>query len=212
VLLLFLLKEKRLTPATAENSGFFAFFSYWKIAPATYRQLIPGLLLFALFNSSDVFLLLRTREITGSDQTTIMAYVFYNLVYALAAYPAGILADKFGLRTTFISGLLLFAMTYAGFAMVKEPWMVFGLFFLYGLYAAATEGIIKAWITNLAHTSNTATAIGFYTSWQSICSLLASIIAGFLWAQFGPMAAFAAPAVVCVVVVVYLRTRIYSTN
>jgi MFS family permease len=61
--------------------------------------------------------------------------------------------------------------------------VIFILFFIYGIYAAATEGIVKAWITNIAHDTNTATAVGFYTSCQSICSLLASIIAGFIWSS-----------------------------
>ena len=62
--------------------------------------------------------------------------------------------------------------------------MIFLLFFVYGIYAAATEGITKAWITNIAHRKNTATAIGFYTSCESICTLVASIVAGLIWSRF----------------------------
>jgi sugar phosphate permease len=61
---------------------------------------------------------------------------------------------------------------------------------LYGIYAAATEGITKAWITNLSHGQNTATAVGFYTSCESICALLASVVAGWLWVRFGSTVTF----------------------
>ena len=149
-----------------------------------------GLLLFALFNSSDVFLLLKTKEVTGSDTITITAYIFYNLVFAIAAYPVGILADKLGIKRIFISGLILFAIVYFLFGISGYTILLFLAFFLYGMYAAATEGISKAWITNLSNDKNTATAIGFYTSCQSICSLLASAIAGSLWSSFNSSVAF----------------------
>lgn len=203
VLLIFLLKENRRPVSTLGKGNFFSFFRYYKVASPAYKKLVSGLLLFALFNSSDIFLLLQTKEITGSDNLTITAYVFYNLVYALASYPLGSLADRIGLKKVFTTGLVLFAVVYAGFAMNPSTVMIFVLFFLYGIYAAATEGITKAWITNMAHESNTATAIGFYTSCESVCSLLASIIAGALWAGAGSVYTFAATAVVAVFVLLY---------
>ena len=57
--------------------------------------------------------------------------------------------------------MLLFAIVYAGFAFQPSTIVIFVLFFIYGIYAAATEGVAKAWITNIAHNTNTATAIGF---------------------------------------------------
>lgn len=203
VLLVFLLKENRRPVSTLGKGNFFSFFKYYKIASPAYKKLVAGLLLFALFNSSDIFLLLQTKEITGSDSLTITAYVFYNLVYALASYPLGSLADKIGLKKVFTAGLVLFAIVYAGFAMNPSTVMIFVLFFVYGIYAAATEGISKAWISNMAHESNTATAIGFYTSCESVCSLLASIIAGALWAGAGSVYTFAATAIVAVFVFLY---------
>ena len=52
----------------------------------------------ALFNSSDIFLLLKTKEVTGDDRLAIGAYIVYNLVFALAAYPLGALADRIGIK------------------------------------------------------------------------------------------------------------------
>jgi MFS family permease len=203
VSLVFLLKEKKEPVSTLGKGNFFSFFRYWKIATPEYKKLTAGLLLFALFNSSDVFLLLITKEVTGSDTITIAAYIFYNLVYAAASYPFGSLADKLGIKKIFITGLVFFAIVYGGFASHPSAVVIFILFFLYGIYAAATEGIAKAWITNIAQESNTATAIGFYTSCQSVCSLLASIMAGAIWTFLGSSFTFIFTAAVALLVAVY---------
>lgn len=215
VLFLFFLKEKKQPVSTLEKGNFFTFFKYWKIATPEYKKLITGLLLFALFNSSDLFLILKTKEAIGdgtikifnadldSDTVTIAAYVLYNLVWALGSYPLGVLADKIGFKTLFMAGLLLFAFVYAGFAFNPSIEAIFILFGVYGIFSAATDGVSKAWITNIAHNENTATAVGFYTSCQSICTLGASIIAGFVWDKFGSSYAFAITASIAFLVMIY---------
>lgn len=216
VLLIFLLKEKKQPVSTLGKGNFFSYFHYWKIAPAEYKRIVPALLLFALFNSSDVFLLLITKETIGNntidwmgttfnaDTITIAAYILYNLVYAAASYPMGVLADSIGFRKTIITGLLLFTVVYTGFAFSPSVVVIFLLFTIYGIYAAATEGVVKAWITNLSHEKNTATAIGFYTSCESICTLFASILAGALWTGWGHFFTFIVAAAVTLIVVIYL--------
>lgn len=215
VALVFLIKEKKQPQSTLGKGNFFSFFKYWKIASPEYKKLVSGLLLFALFNSSDIFLLLKTKEAIGnntltilgtefnSDTLTIAAYVFYNLVFALACYPMGVLADRWGYKKIFVFGLILYASVYTGFAFDPSIAMIFGLFVIYGLYAGATDGVIKAWITNIAHEKNTATAVGFYTSCQSVCTLLASAIAGLVWQQFGSTYAFISAAVIAVFVLLF---------
>jgi MFS family permease len=215
VLFLFFLKEKKQPASTLEKGNFFSFFKYWKIATPEYKKLVTGLLVFALFNSSDIFLLLKTKEsienetliIMGatftSDTITIAAYVFYNLVFALSCYPLGALGDKLGYKKVFMGGLLLFAAVYAGFAFNPSISGIFILFFVYGIYTAATDAIVKAWITNIAHDKNTATAVGFYTSCQSICVLFASTIAGAVWTNFGSFYTFISTAVIALLVFLY---------
>jgi MFS family permease len=220
ILLIFLLKEKRQPVSTMAKGNFFSFFKYWKTATPEFRKVVPGLLLFALFNSSDIFLLLITKETIGNDTLsfmgntfhadtiTIAAYVFYNFVYAAASYPMGILADKLSYKKIILLGFALFTIVYSGFAFHPSIAVIFILFLIYGIYAAATEGIIKAWVTNLAHKENTATAIGFYTSCESICALLASIIAGTLWDNFGSTSTFISTAIVSTIVFIYFLLRI----
>ena len=202
-----LLKEKKalVPPKEKQKAGsFFAFTSYWKKSPPAYRKLVTGLLLFALFNSSDVFLLLKMKESGLNDTAVIAVYIFYNLVYALLAYPIGILADKMGLKKIFITGLFVFVLVYAGFALNNNLVVFICLFGLYGLYAAATEGVSKALITNIVDKTETATAIGTYTGFQSIAALIASSLCGLLWYNFGSMLTFLVTAGVTILVIIYL--------
>ncbi len=220
ILFIFLLKEKKQPVSTLGKGNFFSFFNYWKAATPEYRKVVAGLLLFALFNSSDIFLLLITKETIGdgtitllgvtfnADSITIAAYILYNLVYAVASYPMGILADRLSFKKIILFGFALFSIVYGGFAFSPSVGIIFLLFSVYGIYAAATEGVIKAWITNLAQQENTATAIGFYTSCESICTLLASVIAGAIWTNFGSTSTFISTAMVSLLVVLYFLFRI----
>ena len=92
--------------------------------------MVVGLLAFTLFNSSDVFLLLQIKQAGLNDTSVIGVYIFYNLIYALFAFPVGIIADKIGLKTIFIVGLMLFATVYFGMSINSNLYFFFGLFFL----------------------------------------------------------------------------------
>lgn len=207
VLASFYLKDKSSKqPQQKISTSFFSFLHYWKISPAAYRKVVIGLLVFTLFNSSDVFLLLQAKEAGLDDTMVITLYIFYNLVFALVAFPMGILADKVGLKAIFISGLALFSIVYGGMAVNSNLYGFFGLFFLYGIYAAATEGISKAWITNITDKKDTATAIGTYSGLQSICTMLASSFTGLVWLYFGAATAFKITAIVTLLVLLYFLT------
>lgn len=203
----FYLKDKStndISPKVA--TPFFSFLKYWKVGPAEYRKLVIGLLVFTLFNSSDVFLLLKAKQ-SGLDDTMVIGiYIFYNLIYALFAFPIGIIADNIGLKTIFIIGLALFAIVYFGMSVNTNLYLFFGLFFLYGIYASATEGISKAWISNITNKKDTATAIGTYTGLQSICTMLASSLTGIIWFKFSATTAFITTATATPFVILYFLT------
>lgn len=204
VLVSFYLKDKNTDQSKVKlSAAFFSSIRYWKKSPEIYRKVLIGLLAFALFNSSDVFLLLRAKQSGMDDSMVILLYVFYNLVYALFAFPAGIMADKIGLKTIFIIGLVCFVIVYMGMAFTDNLYLYFGLFFMYGIYASATEGISKAWISNISEKKDTATAIGTYSGFQSICALLASSLTGLIWYNFGPELTFITTSSVTVLVIIY---------
>ena len=204
VLVSFLLKEKTETDITKKTStSFFSFLNYWKTSSLQYKKIVIGLLVFALFNSSDVFLLLKAKEAGLNDTTVVGVYIFYNLIYALSAFPIGIFADRIGFRKMVIIGLSLFAIVYFGIAFSNNAYVIIGLFFIYGIYAAATEGVAKAWISNVSDKKDTATAIGTYSGFQSICAMLASSLAGLIWYQFGANSAFTITGIATLFVVAY---------
>ena len=204
--LVFLIKEKPTTiisNVATSKTGLFAYFGYWKTAPSAYKNVVLGLILFTLFNSSDIFLLLMAKNIGISDLHIIGVYIFYNLIYAVSSYPLGSLADKIGMKSTFLIGLFLFAIVYGEIAFAKTELNLYFIFFIYGVYAAATEGVSKAWIAKLVPTSETATAIGFYASCASVAALFASTTAGLIWVNFNPEVTFTSTAVATVLVIVY---------
>jgi MFS family permease len=179
---------------------------------------------FALGNSSDVFLIKRAQEVfapggssdpslilqTKTLSLTVLAYMVYNAVFALASYPAGAVSDRLGQRNVFVGGLGVFALVYGGFARVCQGWQVWALFAVYGLYTALTDGVSKALAANLAGTEQRATALGLYHAVIGGMTLLASTIAGILWDAFNPAAAFgygAALALLAAVLLVSLLPR-----
>lgn len=204
ILASFFLKDKNKTSIKAKKTTpFFSFINYWKDSPVIYRKVVFGLLAFTLFNSSDVFLLLKAKQAGLSDTMVIGVYIFYNLIFALCAFPIGIIADKIGLKKMFVFGLSIFAIVYFGIGFSTNVYIIFGLFALYGIYAAATDGISKAWISNITDKKDTATAIGTFAGFQSLCTMLASSLAGLIWYQFGAMATFIITAIAIVLIILY---------
>ena len=211
VLASFYLKDRKIDKHPVKGAiHFFSFLNYWKDSPALYRKLVIGLLFFALFNSSDVFLILKAKQSGLDDTMVIGVYIFYNLIFALFSFPMGIIADRIGLKSVFIIGLILFAGVYFGMAVSTNIYLFFGLFFLYGIYAASTDGISKAWISNISHNKDTATAIGTFSALQSICTMLASTLTGLLWYEYGASTTFTIIALATVVAIIYFLTVPYD--
>ena len=205
----FIVKDKQpIVPKPSPDKGFFSFLSYWKISNSEYKRLVTGLLIFALINSSDLFLLLMAKHRGLPDNIIITVYIFFNLIYAVSSTPLGYLGDKIGFKRTFIIGLLFFVSVYFGIAFIQTQFQFFIIFLLYGIYNAGTEGISKAWISNLAKNEDTATAIGFYNSWQSIMTLLSSVIAGILWKFVSPETPFIFSSIITIFIIFYLMMSI----
>jgi MFS family permease len=202
----FIKEKKKELPQPKVSPRLLDFVNYWKQSSPAYKKLVVALVIFTLFNSSDVFLLLKIKEAGFTDTIVIGIYIFYNLIYVLFSYPLGILADKIGMKKIVVVGLLLFAATYIGMAYAQSTVMFLGLFFLYGIYAAATEGIVKAWITNICQKQNTATAIGTFTAFQSMATLIASSLAGTIWFMFGAAATFIFSGLIALLVSIYVTT------
>lgn len=169
---------------------------------------------FALGNSSDVFLIMKARNMGFTLTGVILAYTGYNIVYALLAAPAGWLSDRLGKIRTMAFGFLVFAAVYLGFALADEPWMVWGLFALYGFYGAFNEGIAKAVISHLSAGDNRASAMGYFQGATGFLAFFASALAGLLWDRVSPSAPFLAGAACAFVsmsaLLIWTRRRRFS--
>lgn len=188
-----LLPSERLSPDEKPNTHLFhflKFFSFWKQSNPAYRSLVLGFIFFALFNSSDLFLLLRAKEIGMSDLTIIGAYVLYNIVYAAMSYPMGNLADRIGLKTIYISGLLLFSVIYIVFGLGIPPLGVWILLGVYGLFAASNESITKAWLSLYLPPDKKGTGMGLFHTLSTLSFTIASPLTGLLWQFAGVRTAF----------------------
>ncbi|HWY98869.1 MAG TPA: MFS transporter [Bacteroidia bacterium] len=197
-------KPKQVEAPVKKRVGFFSQFKYWKESTPAYKALVAGLLFFALFNSADAFLILKMKEVGIGDLRIIVIYVFYNLVFALAAFPIGIVGDKVGLKPMLLIGLFIFSMVYFGMAYSTTTITYLILFFLYGLYYAFTDGISKAWLSKTCDKKDVGTALGVFSGLQSVCTLIASSLAGFVWYKFGSVYVFYIAGAAALLVVLYL--------
>lgn len=181
VALVFLVREpKRAKPKVREP-----IFARVKDLPRRYWRTTAALVAFGLINFPDALLLLRLSEIGFSVAEVILAYVGYNLVYALASYPAGLLADRIGRIPVFGVGLVFFAIGYTGLGLTDDPvaaWLLIGV---YGLFTACTDGVSKAWISSLVGPDLQASAQGIFGGASGFAILFAGIWAGLAWGADG---------------------------
>jgi MFS family permease len=159
--------------------------------PKAYLRYLAVSALFGLGNSSNAFLILQTRDIGASLQTTILIYAGYNLVAALASYPIGTLSDRLGRRTMLALAFAVFLISYLGFALTRDPLLIAGLFLLYGLFQGGFRAAGKALAVDLAPANLRASGIGWYGTAVGLSGLAASLAAGLLWDRVGHAAVFA---------------------
>ena len=171
-----------------------------------FRWLLVGSLLFAVGNSSDTFILLKAKDVGMSTAAVILLYVLYNVVYAGGSLPLGGLSDRVGQYPLVISGYVVFAAVYAGFAAASSGWALAGLFAAYGLYIAATEGTSKALIGRAIPTGERASALGLYYTATGLAAFAASTVGGLLWTAFGAWATFAYGAATALVAAALMLT------
>ncbi len=147
-------------------------------------------LVFALGNSSDVFLILRSKDLGLSNGQAVAAYIVFNAVYAALAAPAGIASDRLGRRNVIGLGFLVFAAVYLGFALAGGGALAWPLFAVYGFYMALTEGVGRAFVADFVPARERATALGVYQGAVGGMVLLSSVMAGLMWDHIDPAAPF----------------------
>jgi MFS family permease len=158
--------------------------------PRPYLRYLLASAVFGVGNSSNAFLILRTRDLGASLDQTILVYAGFNLVAALASYPAGALSDRFGRRNILALAFGVFFVSYLGFGLSRGPIAAAGLFLLYGLFQGVFRAAGKALAVDLAPTDLRASGLGWYGTAVGASSLIASLVAGLLWDRVGHPAVF----------------------
>ena len=184
--------QKHAAPLTFDLSGFHPQF----------KSFLGILLLFMLSNSSDAFLLLRAKECGVSATMIPLLWALLHVSKALSSIVGGGLSDRFGRRTLILTGWLLYAVIYVGFALASSSLLIWILFAVYGIYFGFTEGVEKALVADLVAPEKRGTAFGFYNLVIGLGALPASLLLGFLWQRYGAAFALTTSAVISLVAVV----------
>lgn len=166
----------------------------WRLGgfPPVFRRYLFVLGLFMLGNSSNLFLLLRVRQLGFAQEQIPLLWAVMSLVAAVFLTPLSALSDRFGRRRLIIAGWVAYAGIYLVLGWSGLPtWGIWGLFVAYGLFIAATEGAEKALVADLVPREQLGTAFGWYHLTLGITLLPASLLFGVLWESVSAFAAFA---------------------
>lgn len=185
--LIFFIKDKKEQIIAKEKQT--VHFSLKTLSP-NFKLFLLSLAFLSLSNSSDAFLILRSKDLGLGLNLIIIAYILYNLVYSVLSSPVGIIADKFGAKKMFILGILIYAFVYFSFALNTNPLFVFFLFIIYGAYIAITDTLSSTIIGSFVKVENAASAYGIQQLIQGLFTLLASFIGGILWSSISYRATF----------------------
>jgi len=137
--------------------------------------------IFTLGNSTDALLLVKANEAGIKVALIPLVYLVTNAVSVIASIPVGSLSDRVGKEKILIIGFLIYALVYFGFGRSSDTAVIVSLFALYGLYSAATDGIQKAFVSDIVDSNKKGTGLGIYNALLGITLLPASIIAGVLY-------------------------------
>jgi MFS family permease len=161
-----------------------------------FKRFLLVLALFTLSNSSDSFLILRARD-SGVSVTAIpLLWAAHHGSKVLSSLFGGDLSDRLGRKRLIVSGWILYAAVYAGFAFSTKGVSIWILFLIYGIYFGLAEGAEKALVADLVRPEQRGTAYGLYNLAFGITVFPASLLMGVIWDWKGPTTAFLASATI----------------
>jgi MFS family permease len=161
-----------------------------KELPANLRYFITVSSLFALGHFGYAFLLLRAKNIGLADNTAILLYVVFYIVYSICVIPLGIVSDKVGRKAVLMVGYVLFGITSLGLLVISSLYGILLFFFIYGICYAIIDGAQRAFVVDLAPQHLKGTALGVFHTAIGLVALPGGYIAGLLWDKVSPEATF----------------------
>ena len=189
VLFILFIKEKREQNIPLKRSST-PFRVSMKSLPRNLQIFIFVSTVFACANFGYAFLILKAKNIGLSDNTTLLLYVLFYIVYTLFTIPAGMLSDKIGRKPVLIAGYVLFAATACCLLFTSQLYMLIFVFILYGIFFGLIDGVQRAFVVDLAPSDLKGTALGTFHTATGLIALPAGFIAGLLWDKFSPQATF----------------------
>jgi MFS family permease len=160
--------------------------AYWVIVA------VGALLTLARF--SEAFLILRAQRAGLPLALAPLVLVVMNVVYAGSAYPLGALSDRLDRRGLLALGFLTLVGADLMLAWAPNLWIVLGGVAVWGLHLGMTQGVLAALVADACPAKLRATAFGVFNFASGVALLVASVLAGLLWAHVGPSATFIAGA------------------
>ena len=173
---------------------------------SNFKRFLVVVALFTLSNSTDAFLLLRAQQTGIAPAMLPLLWMVLHFGKFFSSIVGGDLSDKIGRKTMILTGWVIYAVVYAGFAFADSAWQAWALFIVYGLYFGLTEGVEKALVADLVDDEKRGTAFGFYNLAYGITVFPASLIFGYVWSEFGAASAFLMSAVISLIASACLLT------
>ncbi len=158
--------------------------------PASFWLVVVLGMVFNLARFSEAFLVLRAKDVGLSIGHVPLIMIVMNVVYAAAAYPAGVAADKITSRLLLMVGLIFLIAADVFLAVAVSPAFAYAGAALWGLHLALTQGLFSKLVADAAPAELRGTAFGVFNLAGGCALLLASALAGVLWGRFGPRATF----------------------
>jgi len=157
---------------------------------SNFKRFLVVLALFTLSNSSDSFLILRAIDSGVSVAVVPLLWAAHHAMKVLSSLLGGDLSDRLGRKRLIVSGWILYAAVYAGFAFATNKASLWVLFLIYGIYFGLVEGAEKALVADLVRPEQRGTAYGLYNLAFGITVFPASLLMGMIWDWKGPATAF----------------------
>jgi MFS family permease len=174
-------------PAVAATAGRWR----WTDMAPTFRRFLVVVLLFSLGNSSNMFLLLRARELGVPQAWIPLLWAAVSTVAMTFSTPFSAWSDRIGRYRLLLAGYAAYAVFYVLMARIAHAnWTLVALFAFYGLFVAATEGVEKALVADLAPSDARGTAYGWFNLTTGVALLPASALFGWLYQALSPATAF----------------------
>ncbi len=204
-------KEETRTKEKTKESTRLSF----KELPLNLRLFIIAASVFAMGNFGYAFLLLKANNIGLADQTAVLLYALFYIVYVICAIPSGILSDKIGRKPVLMAGYFIFAIISFGLIFTSTLYTLLLFFVIYGIFFAMIDGVQRAFVVDLVPRNLRATALGTFHAAIGIVALPGGFIAGMLWDRINPEATFIyglALAVISLLLFMFVKNNISSTD